>query len=206
MRHRFGKKHRKTNETSITMELNLDGHGRYGIRTSLPFLDHMLELMAKHGNLDLTVQSRGDIHIDEHHLVEDIGIVMGELISDILGSKQGVRRYGQDILECRKVRLLTPMDESLSYVALDLSGRPFLHYDVSFRQENKSPFPFELLEDFFQAVAFNAKMGLHMHILHGRNNHHMAESLFKGFGRALNQAVSPDPTRGNSVPSTKGLL
>jgi imidazoleglycerol-phosphate dehydratase len=208
---RTAQKFRKTTETTIRMKLNLDGSGRYRVSTTLPFLDHMLELFAKHGNFDLDVEASGDTHIDEHHLVEDIGIVLGESLAEALGDKRGIVRY------CQKLRLLsdrqsgrgvalTPMDETLSYVALDLSGRPYFDFKVRFRPQSKAPFGFELLEDFFQALAFTAKMNLHMKLLQGRNNHHVAESLVKGFGRALSQAVTVDPRRLKAVPSTKGKL
>jgi imidazoleglycerol-phosphate dehydratase len=197
---------RVTSETSVRLDLNLDGRGRYKVRTTLPFLDHMLELFAKHGNFDLTVQASGDTHIDDHHLVEDIGIALGEVLAQALGEKRGIVRYGQALNIAGKGVALTPMDETLSYVALDLSGRPYLDYKVRFHQQNKAPFSFELFEDFFQALAFNAKMNLHMKLLQGRNNHHMAESLFKGFARALAQAVVVDPRRAKAIPSTKGSL
>ena len=202
------KLHRKTNETQIRLALNLDGRGRRRISTTIPFLDHMLDLFARHGNFDFTVKANGDTHIDDHHLVEDIGIVLGEAIASALGDKRGITRYGQTLRPERKDtgRALTPMDETLSYVVLDLSGRPYLDYKARFHPQSKAPFSFELLEDFFQAVAFNAKMNLHMKLLQGRNNHHMAESLFKGFGRALAQAVALDPRRVGRVPSTKGSL
>ncbi len=205
-KNRIGKKKRVTKETSIQMELNLDGQGCYHVKTTIPFLDHMLELFTKHGCFDLTVTATGDRHVDDHHLVEDTGIVLGEVIEEALGRKRGIARYGQDLKMVRKAKALTPMDESLSYVALDLSGRPFLDYKAGFKPQSKSPFSFELFEDFFQGLAFGAKINLHIQLLKGRNNHHMAESLFKGFARALAQAVRIDPKRKANIPSTKGKL
>nr|MBP9699382.1 imidazoleglycerol-phosphate dehydratase [Elusimicrobiota bacterium] len=176
------------------------------VRTTLPFLDHMLELFARHGHFSLTVNARGDTHIDDHHLVEDIGLTFGEALAEALGDKRGINRYGQALNIRGQGRALTPMDETLSYIALDLSGRPYFDWKVKFSVQNKAPFCFELLEDFFQAVAMSARMNLHIKLLQGRNNHHIAESLFKGFGRALAQAVAVDPKRKATVPSTKGSL
>ena len=210
MKKRLGQRHRVTTETSVRLSIGLDGPTRYKVSTTIPFLDHMLELFAKHGNFFLEVDARGDTHIDDHHMVEDIGLTLGETLSEALGNKRGIVRYGQAL----KIgsdghgigRALTPMDETLSYVALDLSRRPYFDFKVKFSLQNKAPFSFELLDDFFQAVAMSAKMNLHMKLLQGRNNHHIAESLFKGFGRALSQAVSLDPRRARLVPSTKGSL
>jgi imidazoleglycerol-phosphate dehydratase len=210
MNKRLGKRDRVTTETSVRLSLGLDGPARYKVHTTLPFLDHMLELFAKHGNFFLEVEAKGDTHIDDHHLVEDIGLTLGETLAEALGNKRGIVRYGQAL----KIgtdgggigRALTPMDETLSYVALDLSGRPYFDFKVKFSVQNKAPFCFELLDDFFQAVAMSAKMNLHIKLLQGRNNHHIAESIFKGFGRALAQAVAVDPRRATSVPSTKGSL
>lgn len=187
--------HRKTTETQVKVTLSLDGSGRFDVHTTIPFLDHMLSLFAKHGHFDLKCQAMGDRHIDDHHLMEDIGIVLGLALEKALGSKKGIVRYGNFLL---------PMDETLSYVALDLSGRPYLVYQVKFRP-SPSALDFELFEDFFQALAFNAKMNLHIKMLCGRNNHHMIESVFKGFARALDQAVRLDP-RQKGIPSTKGSL
>ncbi len=208
MKPRIAERQRVTTETAIRLRINLEGRGRYRVKTTLPFLDHMLELFAKHGTFDLDMDAKGDTHIDDHHLVEDIGIALGEALAEALGDKRGLVRYGQDLTPDGGGigRSLTPMDETLSYVALDLSGRPFFDFKVKFRLQNRAPFSFELLEDFFQALAFSAKMNLHMKLLQGRNNHHIAESLFKGFGRALAQAVRRDPRRAKVVPSTKGSL
>ncbi|MBI1979235.1 MAG: imidazoleglycerol-phosphate dehydratase HisB [Elusimicrobia bacterium] len=187
---------RNTKETRIRLTLNLDGKGKSDVSTTLPFLDHMLELFAKHGGLDLQIKATGDTHIDDHHLVEDIGIVLGEAIQKALGDKKGIYRYGNFLL---------PMDESLSYVAIDCGGRPYFEYDVPFKPQSKAPFCFELFEDFFQALAVNSKMNLHIRLIKGRNNHHIAESLFKGFSKAFSQAVSRN-LKEKGIPSTKGSL
>jgi imidazoleglycerol-phosphate dehydratase len=197
---------RNTKETRVGISLTLDGTGIGSVQTTIPFMDHMLELFAKHGNFDLGVKASGDTHIDEHHLVEDLGITLGETILKAAGDKKGIARHGQDFRPEMKGRTLTTMDETLSYIALDLSGRPYFDWKVKFRQENKPAMSFELLEDFFQALAMNAKMNLHIKLLQGRNNHHIAESIFKGFGRALAMAVALDPRRAGSLPSTKGVL
>lgn len=206
MKKRVSSRRRVTTETSVDLRLGLDGPGGYTVRTTLPFLDHMLELFAKHGHFSLTVNARGDTHIDDHHLVEDIGLTFGEALAEALGDKRGINRYGQALNIRGQGRALTPMDETLSYIALDLSGRPYFDWKVKFQVQNKAPFCFELLEDFFQAVAMSARMNLHIKLLQGRNNHHIAESVFKGFGRALSQAVAVDPKRKAAVPSTKGSL
>lgn len=187
---------RNTKETRIQLKINLDGKGKSQIFTSLPFFDHMLELFSKHSGVDLFLKASGDTQIDDHHLVEDIGIVMGSAIEKALGNKKEIYRYGNFLL---------PMDESLSYVAIDLGGRPYFDYKVSFKPQSKAPFSFELFEDFFQSLAINAKMNLHVKLIQGRNNHHIAESLFKGFAKALAQAVSYD-LKQKGVPSTKGKL
>jgi imidazoleglycerol-phosphate dehydratase len=201
---------RNTTETQISLSLTLDGKGVYKVSTTIPFLDHMLELFAKHGNFDLTVKATGDTHIDDHHLVEDLGIALGEALSEALGDKKGITRYGQDFRPEANRRgqgkALTTMDETLSYIALDLSGRPYFDWKVKFHLQNKPPMSFELLEDLFQALAMSAKMNLHIKLLQGRNNHHISESIFKGFGRALSMAVRVDPRRAGAVPSTKGSL
>lgn len=206
MKKRLASRRRVTSETTVDLRLGLDGPAAYTVRTTIPFLDHMLELFARHGHFSLTVNARGDTHIDDHHLVEDIGLAFGEALAEALGDKRGILRYGQALNIRGQGRALTPMDETLSYIALDLSGRPFFDWKVKFHVQNKAPFCFELLEDFFQAVAMSARMNLHVKLLQGRNNHHMAESLFKGFGRALSQAVAVDPKRKTAVPSTKGSL
>ena len=196
MKKRIAKVSRNTKETQIFLSLNLDGSGSSDARTTLPFLDHMLDLLARHSGIDLAVRAKGDTHIDDHHLVEDIGIALGLAVEEALGDKYGIYRYGNFLL---------PMDESLSYVAIDLGGRPYFEYNVPFRPQSKAPFCFELFEDFFQALAFNGKMNLHIKLLQGRNNHHMAESVFKGFAKAMAQAISRDKKH-QGIPSTKGIL
>lgn len=186
---------RRTRETSISLELSLDGGGRTEISTGLPFFDHLLEQIGRHAGFDLLIQARGDLEVDQHHLVEDVGICLGEAIFRALGAKEGINRYGQSLL---------PMDEALALVAVDLSGRPYLSYDVSFPAKRVGAFELALVEEFWRAVTANGRLTLHLRLLAGRNSHHMVESLFKGAGRALGQA-----TRRRSdgvIPSTKGLL
>ena len=187
---------RNTKETRINAFLNLDGKGKSDISTTLPFLDHMLDLFSKHSGFDLKVAAQGDTYIDDHHLVEDIGIVLGEALLKALGDKKGIYRYGNFLL---------PMDEALSYITLDCGGRPYFEYAVPFKPQSKAPISFELFEDFFQALAMQAKMNLHIKLLKGRNNHHIAESLFKAFAKALSQAVKIKNKK-QGIPSTKGIL
>jgi len=187
---------RKTKETKIQLSLNLDGRGKYKVSTTIPFLDHMLELFAKHGRFDLALAAKGDTHIDDHHLVEDIGIALGEAIASAAGDKKGINRYGNFYL---------PMDESLSYVALDLSNRPYFVWKVKWTKPEIGRFDGLLLEHFFESIASSARINLHMALKYGKQPHHIAESLFKGFARALAQAVSRDP-RVKGIPSTKGKL
>ena len=187
---------RRTRETQIALTLNLDGRGKSAVRTTLPFLDHMFELFAKHGFFDLTVRAKGDTHIDDHHLVEDLGIALGEAIAKAVGNKKGIHRYGNFLL---------PMDEALSYVALDLSNRPYFVWKVKWTKPDVGRFDGLLLEHFFESVAASARMNLHMALKYGKQPHHIAESLFKGFARALAQAVAVD-ARVKGVPSTKGKL
>ncbi len=186
---------RKTKETDIDLSIGLDRPGKVLARTTIPFLDHMLDLFANHGRFALTVKASGDTEIDDHHLVEDIGIVLGQAIHKALGRKERINRYGNFLL---------PMDEALSYVALDISGRPYLDYKVSFADKGEK-FDYDLLQDFFTAVAQNAGITLHVDLKRGRNNHHVAESIFKGFGRALAQAVAINAKQ-KGIPSTKGRL
>lgn len=195
VKQRIANMHRKTNETDVSLELDLDRPSPVKIATTIPFLDHMLTLFAHHGAFGLTVKASGDTEIDDHHLVEDIGITLGQALAKALGNKKGITRYGNFLL---------PMDEALSYVALDLSGRPYLEYDVRFKPQ-KSGFDFDLVQDFYYALAINAGMTLHIEQKKGRNNHHIAESIFKGFGRALKSAVAQD-TKRKGIPSTKGKL
>ena len=188
---------RKTKETDIRIEINLDGTGRYAIATSIPFLDHMLSLMSKHGLIDLKIKAKGDIEIDDHHTVEDTGIVLGKAIKQALGDMRGIRRYGQASV---------PMDESLASVNLDMSGRPYLVYKVEFPKKSRpKDFDHDLVEDFLQAFVSHSGTTLHVSVPYGRNTHHIIEAIFKALGRALRQAVEIDP-RVKGVPSTKGKL
>jgi len=187
---------RKTSETQIAVELNLHGDGKYNINTGVPFLDHMLELWAKHGLFDLNVTATGDIEIDDHHTVEDIGICLGEAIGKALGDKFGIVRYGFFVL---------PMDEALVEVALDLSGRPFVVFDVEWQQEKIKNFDVSLIEEFWRAVGTAAKANLHINLKYGKDAHHVSEAIFKATARALSNAVTIDPRR-KGIPSTKGTL
>lgn len=187
---------RETGETSITVQLDLDGRGEFGGTSQVGFLDHMLALLARHGALDLRVEARGDLRVDAHHTVEDTGITLGRAVAEALGQKEGISRYGWAAL---------PMDEALALVAVDLSGRGGLFYDVSLPPGRLGDLDGELVEEFLRALAVNAGLTLHVRLLCGRNAHHSVEAVFKGLGRALRQAVSPDP-RLSGVPSTKGTL
>lgn len=187
---------RVTRETRIKLSLNLDGTGLSSIATSVPFLDHMLDLFARHGLFDLTVEAQGDIDIDCHHTVEDIGIVLGQALKEALGDKKGIRRYGQAVV---------PMDETLAEVVTDLSGRPYLVYNVALPKVKIGDFDVELGREFFQAVVNNAAANLHINIRYGDNVHHMLEACFKGFARALDMATQVD-SRIEGVLSTKGKL
>lgn len=187
---------RTTSETDIRLRLNLDGTGAYQIDTGVPFLDHMLAHVAVHGLLDLEITCHGDTEIDDHHSVEDIGIVLGQALRQALGDKVGIARYGSQLM---------PMDEALALVALDFSGRSLLVYDVDIPVPKVGNFDTELVPEFLRALAHNAGLTLHVKLLHGDNAHHIIEAIFKGLGRALGQAVAIDPRRA-SVPSTKGVL
>ena len=188
---------RKTGETEIALSLDLDGTGAAEIATGVGFLDHMLTLLARHALIDLEVEAKGDTHVDFHHLTEDVGIVLGQAIEEAVGDKRGITRYGACLL---------PMDEALAQVALDLSGRPMLVWDVDFVRAKVGEMDTELFREFFQAVASNARMTLHVKRLEGFNDHHVAEACYKGFGRALRQAVEIDPRAKDAIPSTKGNL
>ena len=188
---------RKTNETQIKLSLNLDGVGVADVKTGVGFFDHMLDLFAKHSLIDLTVAANGDLQVDQHHTVEDVGIVIGQALEKAVGDKKGIYRYGWAIL---------PMDESLAQVALDLSGRPAFVFNVPFKGPLIGEFAVELVEEFFKAIATSAKMNLHINVPYGSNNHHMAEAIFKAFARALRQAVTIDPRAADRIPSTKGSL
>jgi len=187
---------RRTAETEIELEIDLDGSGQSQIQTGVGFLDHMLELLAKHGGMDLTVTARGDLHVDQHHTVEDVGICLGQALRQALGDKAGIRRYGHFTL---------PMEETLVTTALDLSGRYFLVFQAEFPTPKIGDFDSELVEDFWQATAANALCNLHVLVHHGRNSHHISEAIFKSAARALRMAVERDP-RAAGVPSTKGTL
>lgn len=187
---------RCTKETEIKLELSLDGSGAYQIQTGVGFFDHMLTHIAKHGFLDLKVTAKGDLEVDPHHTVEDVGIVFGQAIKKACGDKQGISRYGHAII---------PMDEALALVALDLSGRPFLKFEADLGKGQIGGFDLELVKEFFQAVAVQAGMNLHIRLLTGDNLHHCAEAIFKAFGRALAAAAQLDE-RVKGVPSTKGVL
>lgn len=188
---------RKTKETQISVEMNLDGTGSYAIKTPIPFFDHMLTLMCKHGLFDIRLRAKGDVEIDDHHTVEDTGIVLGKALKEALGDMKGINRYGQSAV---------PMDEALAQVSLDISGRQHLVYNVAFPKKSRlREFDPDLIEDFLQAFAGSAGITLHVNVLYGRNTHHIIEAVFKALGRALKQAVSLDP-RVKGVPSTKGSL
>ena len=187
---------RDTLETRIQARVNLDGAGSARLVTGLPFLDHMLDQIARHGLIDLDIEAEGDLHIDAHHTVEDIGITFGQAVKQALGDKRGIRRYGHAYV---------PLDESLSRVVLDCSGRPGLDYCVEFPRARIGEFDVDLFREFFQGFANHALITLHVDNLRGRNAHHIAETVFKAFGRALRMAVEPDP-RTTGVPSTKGSL
>lgn len=188
---------RNTLETRITVRLNLDGSGQGNIASGVPFLDHMLEQIARHGLIDLEVQATGDLHIDAHHTVEDVGITVGQALARALGDKTGLRRYGYAYV---------PLDEALSRVVIDLSGRPGLEFHVEFRRAVIGAFDVDLIHEFFQGLVNHALVTLHIDNLRGDNAHHQAETVFKAFGRALRMAVEQDPRAGGSIPSTKGSL
>lgn len=187
---------RKTKETDITVTLNLDGQGITDIHTGVEFFDHMLDGFARHGLFDLTVTANGDIGVDCHHTVEDTGIVLGNVIANCLGEKKGIKRYGNFLL---------PMDETLALCAIDLSGRPYLKYDAEFTADKIGMLDTEMIKEFFYAVSYSAMMNLHLKILDGGNNHHMAEALFKAFGKALDMAAMEEP-RIKEAWTTKGTL
>ncbi|EAU53898.1 imidazoleglycerol-phosphate dehydratase HisB [Mariprofundus ferrooxydans] len=187
---------RKTNETQIQLSLSLDGTGRADLNSSIPFLDHMLDQIARHGLIDLKVEANGDREIDDHHTVEDIGICFGEALREAVGDKAGIVRYGHAYV---------PLDEALSRVVLDFSGRPGLEYHIDFPKETVGGFDIDLFKEFFQAVSNHARITLHIDNLRGGNNHHIIETVFKAFGRALRMAIEADP-RQSGIPSTKGAL
>ena len=188
---------RNTFETRITVRLNIDGTGQGKFATGVPFLDHMLDQVARHGMIDLEVEAQGDLHIDAHHTVEDIGIALGQALVKALGDKAGLRRYGHAYV---------PLDEALSRVVVDLSGRPGLVFGVEFSRAMIGAFDVDLIREFFQGLVNHGLMSLHIDNLRGDNAHHQAETIFKAFGRALRMAVEADPRAAGSIPSTKGLL
>ena len=188
---------RDTRETQISVKINLDGTGESRFATGIHFLEHMLEQVARHGLIDLTVEATGDVHIDHHHTVEDIGISLGQAFDKAIGDKRGIVRYGHAYV---------PLDEALSRVVLDCSGRPGLEWFVDFPRARVADFDVDLFREFFQGFVNHAKVTLHVDALRGRNAHHIAETIFKAFGRALRMAVAADPRMGDVTPSTKGVL
>jgi imidazoleglycerol-phosphate dehydratase len=189
--------HRQTAETDVHARLSLDGRGRYKISTGIRFLDHMLELFTRHGGFDLELRARGDLDVDQHHTVEDVGLVLGQAVREALGNKKGINRAGY---------FLMPMDETLAVAALDLSGRPYLVLHAPIRARRVGDLQSELLEDFFQAFATSAGANVHLRVAYGRSSHHAVEALFKAFARALRYACSHDRRLRSQLPSTKGLL
>ena len=194
---RTGEIARKTKETEISVKVNLDGKGSSEIATGIGFFDHMLDLLARHSRIDMAVKAKGDLHIDYHHTTEDVGIVLGQAVKKALGDMRGIARYAS---------LYMPMDETLTRVAVDVSGRPFLVFRTAFKAQKIGAFDTELVREFFQAFAINAGITLHVETLYGDNAHHIAESCFKGLARALRIAFSIDPAAATEIPSTKGSL
>lgn len=188
---------RKTKETSIKVEINLDGTGKYHVSTGIGFLDHMLEQLSRHSLIDLTVEAKGDLHIDMHHTTEDTGIAIGEAFTKALGDRKGITRYAH---------AYSPMDETLSRVAIDISGRPYFVWKVDFTKPKLGEMDTELFREWFQAFAFNAGITLHVETLYGINNHHIVESCYKGLARSLRAAIAIDSRKSDDVPSTKGTL
>lgn len=197
MKARIANLHRKTAETDIRARLNLDGQGRYQITTGIRFLDHMLELFTRHGGFDLDLEAKGDLDVDQHHTVEDTGLVLGEAVHQALGDKKGINRAGYFVM---------PMDETLGIAAIDLSGRPYLVMNAPIRARMVGDLQSELVEDFFQAFTSSARANVHLKIVYGRSSHHAVEALFKAFARALRYACSRDARLKQLLPSTKGLL
>ena len=197
MAQRTAQVERNTNETQISVKLNLDGTGKADFETGVPFLDHMLDQIARHGLIDLQVRANGDLEIDAHHTVEDIGITLGQAVNQAIGDKKGIVRYGHAYV---------PLDEALSRVVIDFSGRPQLVEQVKYTGKNIGSFETELVHEFFQGFCNHALVTLHIDNLRGRNSHHIVETIFKAFGRALRMAISADPRIGDTIPSTKGSL
>ncbi|MGB3470797.1 MAG: imidazoleglycerol-phosphate dehydratase HisB [Erythrobacter sp.] len=194
---RIGTVNRGTAETKIDIHVNLDGTGAYDVATGIGFLDHMVEQFSKHSLIDVTMKVDGDLHVDQHHTTEDSAIALGQALADALGDKAGIGRYGH---------AYSPMDETLSRVALDISGRPFLVWNAKFSQEKLGEWDTELIEHWFHSVAQSAGLTLHIELIYGANNHHICESIYKGFARAMRIAVERDPRKGEAIPSTKGQL
>ena len=194
---RTAKISRKTNETDISLEINLDGSGKYDIHTGIGFFDHMLEQLSRHSLIDMKIRAKGDLHIDAHHTTEDVGIALGQAISSALGDRAGITRYAS---------LDLAMDETLTRSAIDVSGRPYLIWNVSFSRDKVGDFDTELFREFFQAFAQNAGITLHVTNHYGENNHHIAETCFKAVARTLRSAIEPDPRQKGVIPSTKGSL
>ena len=194
---RKGSIHRKTKETAISVVVDLDGTGTYQVSTGIGFLDHMIEQLSRHSLIDITLDVKGDLHIDQHHTVEDTGIAIGEAVSQALGDRRGITRYGH---------AYAPMDETLTRAAIDISGRPFLVWKSGFSQPRLGEMDTELFEHWFHSFASAAGITLHIETLYGQNNHHIAESGFKAVARALRQAVEIDPRKADAIPSTKGTL
>ena len=188
---------RNTNETQISVTVDLDGEGHSRLATGVPFLDHMLDQVARHGAIDLEVKAKGDLHIDAHHTVEDVGITMGQAIAKAVGDKRGIARYGHSYV---------PLDEALSRVVVDFSGRPGLEYRVTYVRSMVGEFDVDLVHEFFQGFVNHAQISLHVDNLHGKNAHHQCETIFKAFGRALRMALAPDLRAAGRIPSTKGSL
>ncbi len=188
---------RKTNETNVTVSLNIDGTGTYDINTGVGFLDHMLEQLSKHSLIDIELKAKGDLHIDAHHITEDVAIVIGQALRKAMGNLKGITRYASKTL---------PMDEALSRVSLDISGRPYLIWDVNFSQPKIGDFDTELFREWFQAFAMNSGITLHVENIYGDNNHHIAEICFKALARALREALTIDPRQKDALPTTKGAL
>lgn len=194
---RTGTISRKTAETAIDVRVDLDGTGTYDISTGIGFLDHMVEQFSRHSLIDVTLKVKGDLHVDQHHTTEDSALALGQALSQALGEKQGIGRYGT---------AYSPMDETLARVALDISGRPYFVWKAGFTQEKLGEWDTELIEHWFHSVAQTAGITLHCELIYGQNNHHICEALYKGFARAMRQAVERDPRKGDAVPSTKGQL
>ena len=197
MKKRIAQVERVTKETQIKAEINLDGQGDSSIKADLPFLEHMLEQIARHGMFDLTILAKGDLEIDAHHTVEDVGIVLGQALEKALGNKIGITRFGSAYV---------PLDESLSRVVLDFSGRPGLEFNVTFPRSRVGEFDIDLLQEFFQGFVNHAKATIHIDNIRGGNSHHIAETIFKAFGKALKMAVTIDPRQADKIPSTKELI